>query len=94
MSKVEKLSVALTPELAAKVRQVIESGDYASTSEVIRVAIRDWAERRELRAAKLAELRAVVDQGLASGIAPRRRSAEEIIADGRRRLDERKAVGQ
>jgi antitoxin ParD1/3/4 len=89
MSKVEKVSVALTPELADAVRVAVEAGDYASTSEAIREAIRQWNERREERAAKLADLRAAIQKGVDSGIAPRRRTAEEIIADGRRRLADR-----
>lgn len=86
MSKVEKLSVALTGELAEAVRVAVRTGDYASTSEVIREALRDWTEKRDRRTAALAHARKLVQAGLDSGIAPRRRSAEEIIADGRRRL--------
>lgn len=89
MSKVEKISVALTPELADAVRVAVDAGDYASTSEAIRDAVREWTRRREERAAKLADLRAAIEKGLQSGPAPRHRSAEEIIADGRRRLAER-----
>jgi S-DNA-T family DNA segregation ATPase FtsK/SpoIIIE len=42
MSKLEKLSISLTPELASLVRSAVTEGDYASTSEVIREALRDW----------------------------------------------------
>lgn len=42
MSKLEKLSISLTPELAFLVRSAVTEGDYASTSEVIREALRDW----------------------------------------------------
>ena len=42
MSKLEKLSISLTPELASLVRSAVTGGDYASTSEVIREALRDW----------------------------------------------------
>ena len=42
MSKLEKLSISLTPELASLVRIAVAEGDYASTSEVIREALRDW----------------------------------------------------
>lgn len=86
MSKVEKISIALTPQLAEAVRVAVDLGDYASSSEVIREALRDWTEKREQRAAKIADLRAAIQKGLDSGISPRRRTAEEIIADGRRRL--------
>jgi len=42
MSKLEKLSISLTPELASLVRSAVTEGDYASSSEVIREALRDW----------------------------------------------------
>jgi putative addiction module CopG family antidote len=42
MSKLEKLSISLTPELASLVRRAVADGDYASTSEVIREALGDW----------------------------------------------------
>ena len=86
MSKVEKVSVALTPELLESIRYAVDSGDYASSSEVVREAVRDWVGKREERAAKLADLRAAIQAGIDSGPAPRHRTAEEIIADGRRRL--------
>mgnify|MGYP001604329124 FL=1 len=41
MSTVEKLSIALTPEMAKEVRTAVDSGEYASSSEVIRDALRD-----------------------------------------------------
>ena len=42
MAHVEKVSVALTSEMAAMMRQLVESGEYASASEVMREALRDW----------------------------------------------------
>jgi antitoxin ParD1/3/4 len=42
VQNVEKLSIALTPEMAAAVRQAVASGEYASASEVIREALRLW----------------------------------------------------
>lgn len=73
MSNVEKLSIALTPELANLVRVAVDSGDYASSSEVVREALRDWKLRREhddqLRAAKLVQLRQDIQDGIASGSA-------------------------
>jgi antitoxin ParD1/3/4 len=64
MGAVRKISIALTEELAADVERAVESGDYASSSEVIRDALRAW---RDDRALKLAELRRLVEDGLASG---------------------------
>ena len=67
MANVEKLSISLTPELGAVIRQAVAAGDYATESEVIREALRDWKQRRALREAGLDELRRIWDEGLASG---------------------------
>tara|TARA_R110002020_G_scaffold37828_18_gene114030 strand:+ start:1859 stop:2140 length:282 start_codon:yes stop_codon:yes gene_type:complete len=67
MANVEKISVALTSEMAATMRQVVESGEYASASEVMRDALRQWQTRRAERAHAIAELGRLWDDGLASG---------------------------
>lgn len=67
MAKVEKVSVALTSEMAAAMREVVESGEYASASEVMREALRDWRRRRSERGQAVAEMRRLWDEGLASG---------------------------
>ena len=41
MATVEKLSIALTPEMVKEVRMAVKNGEYASSSEVIREALRD-----------------------------------------------------
>lgn len=68
-ANVEKISVALTPELAATVRQAVASGGYASTNEVIHEALRDWQRRRAVDAALTLELRRLWQEGIASGSA-------------------------
>ena len=40
------LNVSLSGELAAQVSREVKSGLYASTSEVIREALREWLKRR------------------------------------------------
>jgi antitoxin ParD1/3/4 len=67
MSNVEKLSIALTADLAAAVRQAVDSGAYATSSEVIREALRDWDAKRTREAAALQILRQQIAQGIASG---------------------------
>jgi antitoxin ParD1/3/4 len=81
---VEKLTIALTPEMRAMVDAAVEGGDYASTSEVIREALRDWREKRERKQKAIEELRRMVEEGLASGPA-RERDIKDIIAEARRR---------
>ena len=54
---VEKISIALPPEMVAQVRQAVETGEYASSSEVVRDALRDWTYKRHLQQQGIAELR-------------------------------------
>lgn len=67
MANVEKISVALTPEMAADMRKAVESGEYASASEVMRDALREWRTRRDERARAMEELGRLWDEGIASG---------------------------
>ena len=85
MAHVEKLSIALTPEMAAVVRQCVENGEYASSSEVIREALRDWKLKRSLQQNELAELRSLWQAGLASGPG-RLADMNAIKAEARQRL--------
>jgi antitoxin ParD1/3/4 len=66
-SKVQKISVALTPELNSVVTEAVESGQFASASEVMRDALRLWRNREELRAEALAHMRALIQEGIDSG---------------------------
>ena len=67
MAAVAKMTIALTPEMAGFVRRAVEAGEYASTSEAIREAVREWKERREPLGYTVDELRALVQEGLDSG---------------------------
>lgn len=84
MSNVQKVSVALTPELLELLKDAVESGEYTSTSEVIRDALRDWKLRRTAFAADTEELRALWQEGLASGPG-RYTSIDAIKGEARRR---------
>ena len=64
MPSIEKISIALPPEMVAQVRQAVEAGEYASSSEVVRDALRDWSEKRNLRQQGLEELRELWRQAL------------------------------
>lgn len=89
MTKVEKISVALTPQLAEAVRVAVDAGDYATNSEVIREALRLWQARRDRQAAQVEELRRLIQEGLDSGPPRERMSFEEHRAELHRRLAER-----
>ena len=88
MPEIERLTVTMPPELAAVVRQAVETGDYASTSEVVRAALRDWKLKRALQIEELAALKADIDKGLADVAAGRVKDfdTDRIIARGRKLL--------
>jgi antitoxin ParD1/3/4 len=67
MANVEKLSVALTPDMVADVRAAVEGGEYGSVSEVVRDALRDWRLRRRIETMEIEELRRLVQDGIDSG---------------------------
>ena len=86
MATVDKITIALTPELSALVKESVEQGDYASTSEVIRDALRDWKHKRALQKQEIQELRRLWDAGVKSGPG-RFSSMDEIIREARTRFD-------
>ena len=87
MPHVEKMSVALTQEMAEMVRQAVETGEYATSSEVVREALRDWKHRRDFNQTGLEELRRLWTEGLHSGPG-RYTTIQEIIAEARRHAPE------
>ncbi len=67
MSNVEKISVALTTQQAAMLRDAVGTGAYATTSEIIREAVRDWSAKWEARQADTRRLSELWNEGKASG---------------------------
>lgn len=88
MPDIERMTIALPAPMADMVRAAVEAGEYSSTSEVFRDALRLWEARRELRARDLEILRSRWDAGKASGHAgeldPKKMLAEEKARRTRR----------
>ena len=82
MAEIERLSVALPAPMANSVRQAVADGEYASTSEVIRDALRLWQSRRHLLERDADVLRSRWDEGKASGRSGRL-DVKRILAEGR-----------
>jgi antitoxin ParD1/3/4 len=86
MPEVQKISIALTGEQITSIKAAVETGEYATTSEIVREAIRDWQFKRALRQEDLSRLRQLWDDGKASGTAApadfgrARREARERLA--------------
>jgi antitoxin ParD1/3/4 len=62
-------NVNLTDELDRFVLEKVESGRYEDASEVVRAALRTLEREEQQYEAKLAALRAAIDEGDASGMA-------------------------
>ena len=86
MATVVKITIALTPEMFGFVRGAVKTGEYASTSEAIRDAVREWKERRDLLGYTVEELRELAREGLKSGPSTRQ-SMAEVKAEARRRFE-------
>lgn len=74
-------SVTLGEPLMLFINQMIETGRYGSTSEVVRSALR----LLEAREQELAQLRLAIDEGLKSGVSES--TVEEIFARVRGELN-------
>jgi antitoxin ParD1/3/4 len=69
MAEIQKISVALTAEQLHALKAAVDTGEYATTSEVVREALREWQRQRELRSEELKQLRALWQEGKTSGAA-------------------------
>lgn len=58
------MNVSLTPELERLVQEKVQSGRYASVSEVIREGLRLLEEQDELRQQRLSQVRGKIDRGI------------------------------
>ena len=87
MSEIDRLTITLPAELVAIVQGAVERGDYASSSEVVREALRDWKVKRALQLEELAVLKADIERGLADveqGRVPLSGPARDHLAPGLR----------
>ena len=88
MAEIERLTITLPTDMAAIVKGAVADGDYASASEVVRAALRDWKMKRALQIQELAALKVDIDNGLADVAAGRLKEfdATSIIERGRKLL--------
>lgn len=82
MSAVERMTITMPTELADVLRQTVAGGEYASASEVVREALREWTRNRDEERRDLEALRSAIKQGLDSGPGI---PADEVLAELRAR---------
>lgn len=63
MSKLERITVTLPEKMAARLRDWVEAGDYATTSEIVREALRGWTNQQDRREAAREQLRVAIAEG-------------------------------
>jgi antitoxin ParD1/3/4 len=89
MPDIQKISIALTAEHVAALRDAVKRGEYVTTSEAVREALQDWQWKREFRQMveekETARLKKAWDEGVASGRA-KPMDFDTTLAEGRRRL--------
>jgi antitoxin ParD1/3/4 len=88
MPDIEKVSVALTGEQVTNLKAAVESGEYATTSEAIREALREWQWKREVRGKEIERLRKAWEEGKTSGIS--NLTSEENLALARQKVKSRR----
>lgn len=84
------MNVSLTAELERLIRDKVASGRYASTSEVVREALRLLEQRDQAAAERLMTLREAWAEGVASGPGGEL-SFEDIKRKARTRLKRKRA---
>ncbi len=91
MSNIERMTVTMPADMAALVKSAVEAGDYASTSEVVRDALRQWKMRRAIQIQEIAALKHDIDKGLADVAAGRVKDFDKkkIVERGRKLLASR-----
>ena len=65
-------------------RAAVASGDFGSSSEVVRTALREWGERRERAQAEIELIRKLWKEGIDSGPSELE-TIDDIIAEAHRR---------
>jgi len=87
-STIERMTITMPADMAAVIKDAVAGGDYASTSEVVREAMREWKAKRALQMQEFASLKADIDKGLAALDAGRTKkfSRSNVIARGKKLL--------
>jgi antitoxin ParD1/3/4 len=90
MAAIERLTITMPAEMAATLRATVEGGEYATTSEIVREALRDWTRARDAERRELEALREAIRVGDESGPGI---SAAEVFAELRQMIADRRARG-
>ena len=88
MAAIERLTITIPAEMAASLKATVAGGQYASTSELVREALRDWWRARDTEQRELEALRDAIRIGDQSGPSI---PAAEVYAELRQLIAARRA---
>ena len=63
MSRLERITITVPEKMAARLRDWVDAGEYATTSELVREALRAWADKQDRRDQAREQLRAEIAEG-------------------------------
>ena len=85
VANIERMTVVFPEPMAAQIRAAVEAGEYATTSEAVRDAVRLWSAWRQMQENDLERVRQAWDAVKASG--PHRQiDFDDLRQEARRRL--------
>jgi antitoxin ParD1/3/4 len=61
----EQLSITLPADMVAVIKEQVEAGRYASTSDMLRAAMKRWMRDEEEHADRIAQIRAEIAEAIA-----------------------------
>ena len=87
---VERITVTLTSDMAQIIKAAVNSGNYASNSEIVREALRDWRIKQLTQKRELEALRQEINKGIDDINQGRVQEfdAGRIVAKGEKRLED------
>ena len=85
---VERITVTLTADMADTIKAAVNKGLYASNSEIIREALRDWRMKQLVQERRLEALQEDISKGLEDIRQGRVQDCDagRIVAQGEKRL--------
>ena len=87
MAATERLVVDLSSDLVTAVRDAVQTGAFASESDVLEAILRAWHGEDAAAEPDIETLRAFVAEGIADADAGRVSDAEEVYARVRARIE-------
>ena len=67
MPAAERMAITMSAELVETLRKTVAGGEYASTSEDVGEALREWSRNRDMERRDLEAMRDAIRAGLDSG---------------------------